>query len=1247
MVEPDCVSNLDDCGWERLGQTNYRGSMNVTTDGTPCERWDADWVKEALQYDYPETWKEIIDGFDLEGNYCRNFDPEYSDRAHCYKAGGTFDNHGSDWEYCDVPNCRLEHIPKCHSPTPSWCKKPDNETCGCGDLKQSDYRGKISVTQNGDRCGYWSDWYDEYFQDYPMSGIGEEDSSGVIVPNNFCRNPHVSLGDLYSDRAWCLTGDWWVPDPKQGWEVCDVPMCDPRTCGMPSCGNPNLSNSSCLSFLQAEECCQDNDSSCKCALLKDACRISLENNSEDFCDDAILACYGDIYEQNHICNMYEQICTEHPGQLTCDAAARKCCNHSYFTAREQEQCKCDFYTYTSKNMEIRTNLMEENCNAATVASSTPVKVSLTPIKDQLKYFYNHTGGDNWSNNSGWMNDTLHYCKWYGLACNDNRDITGINLRNNSLAGHFNFIDLDFPWLTTLDLAENKLSGIVSIGFAMFLRRLEYIDISENGLSGCADLTFSSSMLHANFSNNNFTCASFKRYNPAYKTLRVLDLSHNSIKQDASHIFRNAPLNLEELILSHNNIRGGLPEPFPILENIRRLDVSFNTVSGPLPDFTRSTPRIREIDLSHQTKTKIGGLTGTISPDFSRLQDLLVLNLAFNKLTSFPSDIGALQKLKLLDLSSNSLSQTIPSELGKLNALEILNLSNNALTQLIPESFDNFVEEDYTSIFLGGNLKLLDPAPLVLCFLSDFDFAQDNKKCPPERSALKDFYESAKGQEWTIDTLWLDSYASHCFWHGVDCSSSNETVRLNLKNNGLSGTLSTTIGDLPMLQELDLSDNDIKGFVPLEIGQLSRLVSLRLSYNELTGTMPNDFFSNLTKLKLIQLHSNRIRGTITNLEWTEEKWEEKDHLLILTSYDSSFITDCGNPSDFEKSLKCENCTMCCNAQGNCYPNKDTDIQKTRIKNYTNFSLVYFASFVGVTLIVVLVLSAFNRHKDRHLPGTSIRQLSVKDQKYALGALGADSVYQFFMGKSCCGWSIAIATVAFQLGMLFIFVEAAEIDLSSDNVDLTYTWRCPRDQIDCENKADLNWQGWTVFAILMGTHLLKDIINGSKMIILSSRQRHPPRDRLRFFCGGFLLSSVALFTMYVSTIYNMAIATSNTELIMNSVIILFITDTDEQVFDVLMVLNSRWVTAMSRKKNDDKRDDEMGNGGSLQELRDQNFQLLDEVRELRNENAKLKGEMSELKNVITSVRQEMTQINKRVGQEDTSKWESDENEEKIPY
>ena len=60
------------------------------------------------------------------------------------------------------------------------------------------------------------------------------------------------------------------------------------------------------------------------------------------------------------------------------------------------------------------------------------------------------------------------------------------------------------------------------------------------------------------------------------------------------------------------------------------------------------------------------------------------------------------------------------------------------------------------------------------------------------------------------------------------------------------------------------------------------------------------------------------------------------------------------------------------------------------------------------------------------------------------------------------------------------------------------------------------------------------------------------------------SVSLFTLFVLSNYSMAISTSSTEIIMDSVFILFNTDVDDLIYDTLMIINSRWVEAMSYEK-----------------------------------------------------------------------------------
>jgi len=119
-----------------------------------------------------------------------------------------------------------------------------------------------------------------------------------------------------------------------------------------------------------------------------------------------------------------------------------------------------------------------------------------------------------------------------------------------------------------------------------------------------------------------------------------------------------------------------------------------------------------------------------------------------------------------------------------------------------------------SVFLNHNrFDNESIAPLSLCVereVKECDLADDTTLCPIERNALSDFYDKAKGQEWTDRTNWLDEHASYCDWKGVDCDKDrNHVIELNLRNNGLSGRLSESIGNLTFIEVLDLSDNDIK------------------------------------------------------------------------------------------------------------------------------------------------------------------------------------------------------------------------------------------------------------------------------------------------------------------------------------------------------------------------------------------------------------------------------------------------------
>jgi len=267
-------------------------------------------------------------------------------------------------------------------------------------------------------------------------------------------------------------------------------------------------------------------------------------------------------------------------------------------------------------------------------------------------------------------------------------------------------------------------------------------------------------------------------------------------------------------------------------------------------------------------------------------------------------------------------------------LQFLGLANNFLSGVIPSQLGRF---QGASVLLKDNQ--LHAAPLSLCLeseVNEFDLKNNATVCPIERNALVDFYDSVKGAEWTDRTNWLNEYR-YCDWNGVTCDDMNHVTELNLSNNGLSGRLSESIGNLSFIEVLDLSDNDIKvnlsafhlismaavtslianshpsttfytqhnsqGSIPKQIGLLSKLTYLRLSYNAFTGAAPEGL-GELTQVKLLQLQSNRITELPTIPELDKSLYSS-----------STFVSDCGVPSAFDEPLECDNCTMCCKYYSN--------------------------------------------------------------------------------------------------------------------------------------------------------------------------------------------------------------------------------------------------------------------------------------------------------------------------------------------
>ena len=68
-------------------------------------------------------------------------------------------------------------------------------------------------------------------------------------------------------------------------------------------------------------------------------------------------------------------------------------------------------------------------------------------------------------------------------------------------------------------------------------------------------------------------------------------------------------------------------------------------------------------------------------------------------------------------------------------------------------------------------------------------------------------------------------------------------------------------------------------------------------------------------------------------------------------------------------------------------------------------------------------------------------------------------------------------------------------------------------------------------------------------------------------------LSAFTVFATAVYNVAIARSNTEILINVVIILFISEIDEQFFRGIQAASPQWVENLRWKKNNNTKDDDV--------------------------------------------------------------------------
>ncbi len=290
--------------------------------------------------------------------------------------------------------------------------------------------------------------------------------------------------------------------------------------------------------------------------------------------------------------------------------------------------------------------------------------------------------------------------------------------------------------------------------------------------------------------------------------------------------------LKTLHLQDNELDGAIPAALGGLDSLMHLRLSGNRLTGAIPGELGNLSALKTLILNGNE------LTGAIPDELGNLSSLDHLYLHGNQLTgTIPGQLGDLAALRVLYLHNNQLMGEVPAELGALTSLWFLRLGNNDLTGELPvelASLDglqifmitgNYVCRPPSSAFttwLEG-VSGTDPIDVPICY-------SDTNPNPRDREALTSLFADAGGTSWTTRTNWLDTEVALNQWYGVTADSADQVSVLRLANNGLSGTLSVSLGKMGDLDTLDLRGNELSGPIPAGFQDLAGLESFLVTGN---------------------------------------------------------------------------------------------------------------------------------------------------------------------------------------------------------------------------------------------------------------------------------------------------------------------------------------------------------------------------------------------------------------------------------
>lgn len=109
----------------------------------------------------------------------------------------------------------------------------------------------------------------------------------------------------------------------------------------------------------------------------------------------------------------------------------------------------------------------------------------------------------------------------------------------------------------------------------------------------------------------------------------------------------------------------------------------------------------------------------------------------------------------------------------------------------------------------------------------------------ELKALLDLKSTLDPESHFLSSWTMNNNPCSGSFEGVACNEKGQVANISLQGKGLSGKLSSSIGELKHLTGLYLHYNSLFGDIPKEIANLTELSDLYLNVNHFSGEIPSE------------------------------------------------------------------------------------------------------------------------------------------------------------------------------------------------------------------------------------------------------------------------------------------------------------------------------------------------------------------------------------------------------------------------